>query len=201
MNVGELQRFYRLRTAAFVQALTAMLGVLTSGVLAGLLIAVALSLLILVYQASRPSIAVLGKAPGKQAYGDIEQYPENEAIPGLLMVRPDVQFFFANNTTFRNRVRDLLRTIELSPRAVLIDLEASARLDIDSIEMLTDLQTELKAKGIELLLANLRAPVRDVLQRSGLIERIGKQHIYPSVEEGVQAFQDGSSRESTREEI
>lgn len=201
MNVGELQRFYRLRTAAFVQALTAMLGVLTSGVLAGLLIAVALSLLILAYQASRPSIAVLGKAPGKQAYGDIEQYPENEAIPGLLMVRPDVQFFFANNTTFRNRVRDLLRTIELSPRAVLIDLEASARLDIDSIEMLTDLQTELKAKGIELLLANLRAPVRDVLQRSGLIERIGKQHIYPSVEEGVQAFQDGSSRESTREEI
>lgn len=201
MNVGELQRFYRLRTAAFVQALTAMLGVLTSGVLAGLLIAVALSLLILAYQASRPSIAVLGKAPGKQAYGDIEQYPENEAIPGLLMVRPDVQFFFANNTTFRNRVRDLLRTIELSPRAVLIDLEASARLDIDSIEMLTDLQTELKAEGIELLLANLRAPVRDVLQRSGLIERIGKQHIYPSVEEGVQAFQDGSSRESTREEI
>lgn len=201
MNVGELQRFYRLRTAAFVQALTAMLGVLTSGVLAGLLIAVALSLLILVYQASRPSIAVLGKAPGKQAYGDIEQYPENEAIPGLLMVRPDVQFFFANNTTFRNRVRDLLRTIEPSPRAVLIDLEASAWLDIDSIEMLTDLQTELKAEGIELLLANLRAPVRDVLQRSGLIERIGKQHIYPSVEEGVQAFQDGSSRESTREEI
>ncbi len=201
MNVGELQRFYRLRTAAFVQALTAMLGVLTSGVLAGLLIAVALSLLILAYQASRPSIAVLGKAPGKQAYGDIEQYPENEAIPGLLMVRPDVQFFFANNTTFRNRVRDLLRTIEPSPRAVLIDLEASARLDIDSIEMLTDLQTELKAEGIELLLANLRAPVRDVLQRSGLIERIGKQHIYPSVEEGVQAFQDGSSRESTREEI
>ncbi len=178
-----------------------MLGVLTLGVLAGLLITVALSLLILVYQASRPSVAVLGKVPGKQAYGDIEQYPKNEAIPGLLMIRPDVQFFFANNTTFRNRVRNLLSTIEPSPRAVLIDLEASARLDIDSIEMLTDLQTELKAKGIELLLANVRAPVRDVLQRSGLIERIGKQHIYLSDEEGVRAFQDGSRRESNREEI
>ncbi len=174
-----------------------MLGVLTLGVLAGLLITVALSLLILVYQASRPSVAVLGKVPGKQAYGDIEQYPKNEAIPGLLMICPDVQFFFANNTTFRN----LLSTIEPSPRAVLIDLEASARLDIDSIEMLTDLQTELKAKGIELLLANVRAPVRDVLQRSGLIERIGKQHIYLSDEEGVRAFQDGSRRESNREEI
>jgi MFS superfamily sulfate permease-like transporter len=201
MNVGELQRFYRLRTAAFLQALTAMLGVLTLGVLAGLLIAVALSLLILIYQASRPSVAVLGKVPGKQAYGDIEQYPENEAIPGLLMVRPDVQFFFANNTTFRNRVRDLLRTTEPSPRAVLIDLEASARLDIDSIEMLTELQIELKAQGIELLLANVRAPVRDVLQRSGLIERIGKRHIYLSVEEGVRAFQDGSRQESNREEF
>ena len=111
------------------------------------------------------------------------------------------QFFFANNTTFRNRVRNLLSTIEPSPRAVLIDLEASARLDIDSIEMLTDLQTELKEEGIELLLANLRAPVRDVLQRSGLIERIGKQHIYLSVEDGVRAFQDGSRQESNREEI
>jgi sulfate permease, SulP family len=201
MNVGELQRFYRLRKAAFVQALTAMLGVLTLGVLAGLLIAVALSLLILVYQASRPSIAVLGKVPGKQAYGDIEQYPENEAIPGLLMVRPDVQFFFANTNSFRNRVRELLQSTDPSPRAVLIDLQASARLDIDSVEMLTDLQTELKTQDIELLLANVRAPVRDVLQRSGLIERIGKQHIYLSVEEGVRAFQDGSRQESNREEI
>ena len=84
---------------------------------------------------------------------------------------------------------------------MLIDLEASARLDIDSIEMLTDLQTELKEEGIELLLANLRAPVRDVLQRSGLIERIGKQYIYLSVEDGVRAFQDGSRQESNREEI
>jgi len=84
---------------------------------------------------------------------------------------------------------------------VLIDLEASARLDIDSIEMLDDLQTELKEEDIELLLANVRAPVRDVLQRSGLIERIGKQHSYLSVEEGVQAFQEGSRQESKREEL
>jgi len=170
-------------------------------VLAGLLIAVALSLLILVYQASRPSIAVLGKVPGKQAYGDIEQYPENEAIPGLLLLRPDVQFFFANTTQFRNRVRDLLRTTDHSPRSVLIDLQATARLDIDSLEMLTDLQTELKAKDIELLLASVRTPVRDMLQHSGLADTIGKQHIYLSVEEGVRAFQESSRQESKREEI
>ncbi len=201
MNVGELQRFYRLRTAAFVQALTAMLGVLTLSVLIGLLIAVALSLLILIYQASRPSVAVLGKVPEKQAYGDIEQYPENEAITGLLMVRPDVQFFFANNTQFRNRVRDLLRTTDPSPRSVLIDLQATARLDIDSLEMLTELQTELKAKDIELLLASVRAPVRDMLQHSGLADTIGKKHFYLSVEEGVRAFQESSRQESKREEI
>jgi MFS superfamily sulfate permease-like transporter len=166
-----------------------MLGVLTLGVLPGLLIAVALSLLILIYQASRPSIAVLGKVPGKQAYGDIEQYPENEAIPGLLLLRPDVQFFFANTTQFRNRVRDLLRTTDPSPRSVLIDLQATARLDIDSLEMLTELQNELQAKDIELLLASVRAPVRDILQRSGLVDTIGKQHIYLSVEEGVRAHE------------
>jgi MFS superfamily sulfate permease-like transporter len=70
MNVEELQRFYRLRTAAFVQALTAMLGVLV-----GLLIAVALSLLTLIYQASRPSVEVLGKVPGKQASGISSSIP------------------------------------------------------------------------------------------------------------------------------
>jgi SulP family sulfate permease len=75
---------------------------------------------------------------------------------------------------------------------VHINLEATARLDIDSLEMLTNLQTELKAEGIELLLTNLRAPVRDMLQRGGLVERIGQQHIYLSVEESVRAFQEGS---------
>ncbi len=90
MNVGELQRFYRLRKAAFVQALTAMLGVLTLGVLAGLLIAVALSLLILIYQASRPSVAVLGKVPGKQAYGDIELYMGGYQTPVWACTRPSL---------------------------------------------------------------------------------------------------------------
>ena len=110
-------------------------------------------------------------------------------------------FFFAYTTQFRNRVRDLLRTTDPSPRAVLIDLQATARLDIDSLEMLTELLTELKAKDIELLLASVRAPVRDMLQRSGLADTIGKQHIFLSVEEGVWAFQESSRQESKREEI
>ena len=72
---------------------------------------------------------------------------------------------------------------------MLIDLQATARLDIDSLEMLTELQNELQAKDIELLLASVRVPVRDMLQRSGLADTIGKQHIYLSVEEGVRAHE------------
>ena len=189
MNIGELRRYFRVSKSDFVLAATALLGVLIFEILPGLLIAVFLSLLLLIYKVSRPHIAVLGEAPGKQnEYTDIERHPENETVPGLLIIRLDAQLFFANDTLLRDRVHKLVHTTTPRSRAVLIDLEATNDLGISSTDMLTDLATELKKEGIALELARARDPIQDMLRRTGVIKAIGEEHIYRTIEEGVEDF-------------
>ena len=96
--------------------------------------------------------------------------------------------FFANDEPLRDRVKELVRTTDPPPRAVFLDLEASNNLDLSSVDTLAELVGELKAEGVELLLANVRAPIRDLLERSGVAQTIGEEHIYPSIEEGVKGF-------------
>ncbi len=188
LDVGEMRRYWRLRRTSFVLALTALLGVLVYDILPGLLLAVVLSLALLIYRASRPQGSILGRIPGKPVYSDIARHPENEVVPGLLIFRLNAPMFFANNEPLRDRVKELVRTTDPPPRAVFLDLEASNNLDLSSVDTLAELVGELKAEGVELLLANVRAPIRDLLERSGVAQTIGEEHIYPSIEEGVKGF-------------
>ncbi|OLE32288.1 MAG: hypothetical protein AUG45_10670 [Ktedonobacter sp. 13_1_20CM_3_54_15] len=188
LDVGEMRRYWRLRRTSFVLALTALLGVLVYDILPGLLLAVVLSLALLIYRASRPQGSILGRIPGKPVYSDIARHPENEVVPGLLIFRLNAPMFFANDEPLRDRVKELVRTTDPPPRAVFLDLEASNNLDLSSVDTLAELVGELKAEGVELLLANVRAPIRDLLERSGVAQTIGEEHIYPSIEEGVKGF-------------
>ncbi len=194
LDVGGMHRYWRMRKTSFVLALVALLGVLVYDILPGLLLAVVLSLALLIYRASRPQGSILGRVPGKQVYGDIGRHPENETIAGLLIFRLNAPMFFANDEPLRERVKELVRTSDPKPRTMLLDLEATSHLDLSTADMLAELVGELKAQGVELLLANVRAPVRDLLDRSGVAQTIGEEHIYPSIEEGVQAFKSGRRR-------
>ena len=82
-----------------------------------------------------------------------------------------------------------MRTTDPKPRVVLLDLEVTSHLDLSTADMLAELVGELKAQEVELLLANVRAPIRDLLGRSGVSQTIGEKHIFPTIEEGVQAFE------------
>jgi len=136
-----MRRYWRLRKTSFV------LGVLVYDILPGLLLAVVLSLALLIFRASRPQGSILGRIPGKQVYGDIERHPENETIPGLLIFRLNAPMFFANDEPLRERIKELVRTTDPTPRAVLFDLEASNHLDLSSADMLAELVAELKVQG------------------------------------------------------
>ena len=96
--------------------------------------------------------------------------------------------FFANNAPLRERLKEMICTTDPRPRAILLDMEASSGLDISSADMLAELVAELKAQGVELLLATVREPIRTMLWRSGVAQTIGEEHIYPVIEEGVEDF-------------
>jgi SulP family sulfate permease len=190
MDVAELKRFYASNRVDFVLAVVALFGVLTTDVLTGLLIAVFLSLLIILYRASRPYVAVLGKVPGQVAtYGDLARHPENVQVPGLLIVRLDAPLYFLNANVARGQMLDLITASQPPPRAILFDLGASGDLDVASLDMLKSLVRELEERGVDVLLAQVRGRVRDRLRKAGVMAEIGENRVYLSVPAAVDDFE------------
>lgn len=190
MDAPELRRYYASNRVDFVLAIVALLGVISADVLTGLLIAVFLSLVIILYRASRPYLAVLGRVPGQvETYGDLMRHPENLPVPGLLIVRLDAPLYFLNANVARGQLRDLISSSQPAPSAVLFDLGASADLDIASLDMLKNLVVELDEMGIDVLLAQVRGGVRDRLRQASLMAEIGEDRVYLSVTAAVQDFE------------
>ena len=190
MDMAELKRFYGSNRVDFVLAMVAMFGVLTTDVLTGLLIAVFLSLLIILYRASRPYVAVLGEVPGQVAtYGDVARHPENMQVPGLLIVRLDAPIYFLNANVARGQILGLVTASQPPPRAILFDLGASADLDVASLDMLKNLVRELEEAGVDVLLAEVRGKVRDRLRKASVMADIGENRIYQSVPAAVHDFE------------
>src|SRR6185369_2916289 len=102
--------------------------------------------------------------------------------------RPNGVLFFANANRIHNRVRELVKQAGHSLRGVLINLEASPDMDVTSLEMLVQLQKELRASGINLYLARVTDPVRDLLERSGFLRELGKDRIFSGVHAAVAKF-------------
>ena len=188
IDLKKLRAIYNVSKADFWLAAICMLGVLTFDILAGLIIAVAVSLLVLIYRASRPGIPVLGKDPDENVYRSIARHPESETYTGLIIFRLDAELFFANATYFRDRVREQRATADPPARAILVDAEAIHDLDITAAEMLKELASELADDGIELLFARVHQTVREMMQRSGVEDAVGPDHIYPTIQDGVDDF-------------
>src|SRR5512139_1855726 len=141
-NVKELRRYSRQRKTDFVLALVALLGVVWSSVTVGLALAVVLSLVMLLYRASRPYIARLGKRASGE-YGDMDRHPDAQDIPGLVILRLDAPLYFFNANVARTQILEQTR-VDLPPQAILLDLGASADLDIGTSDMLRDLTSDLR---------------------------------------------------------
>ena len=177
-----IRELYRVRRSDFVLAMVALLGVLTfQEVLTGLLVAVIVSLLALVWRASQARVSVLGRVPGHITFSSIDNQPENETVPGLLIVRPDEGLYFANAAPLRENVRALLAASDPPATSVVVDLEMTNDLDAPSAHELAELHTDLAAAGVHLMLARVHAPVRAVLDRSGATEEIGAENMHPRV--------------------
>jgi SulP family sulfate permease len=189
MNVKELRRLYTLRRTDFALALAALLGVVLADVLTGLLIAVVLSLIFIVYRASRPYIALVGRAPGSPTeFGDVTRHPEYEQIPGLMIVRLDAPLYFLNAGVAQISIREMAAA-QPTPHALLIDLAASSDLDIPTMDLIADVVGKLRARGVTLMFAQMRGAVRDRLRRASLLDVIGQENIFPSIVAGVAAYQ------------
>jgi high affinity sulfate transporter 1 len=187
-DLPALRRLWSEQKSEFAQALVCILGVALVGVLEGIIIAVIVSILLFFRRAWQPHYAILGKTKDVVGYHDLERYPDAEQIPGLLMLRWDAPLFFANANIFRNMVRTQIAAARPSQIWVLITAEPITDVDSTAADMLVDLDLELNAKGIHLILAEIKDPVREKIKRYGLLDTIDRRHFYATIDVAVEEF-------------
>ena len=188
VKVAKLKHLYQVRRADFVLAIVALLAVLTFETLQALLIAVIVSLFALVWRTSQPRLAVLGRVPGRLIFSDIRRNPENKTLPGLLVVEPLNGLFFANATGFREAIMEEIASSAEPVKAVLLDLGATTDLDVPSADMLAELGEELHNLNMRFMLMRVIAPVRQMLERAGAMEKISSEDVFVGPTEAVLAY-------------
>ena len=188
-DIGGMRRLWRQRRSDFVLAMTAFLGVALLGVLPGIALAVALSILDVFNRVWRPYQAVLGRVPGMAGYHDVSVNPTGAHLPGLVIYRFDGPLFFANANTFRDAVLALAEA-EPTPKWVLVAAEPITDVDTTAADMLEDLDEKLNAAGVSLVFAEMKTPVRRKVERYELTAVIDPAHFFGTIEEAVQAYQE-----------
>jgi high affinity sulfate transporter 1 len=180
-------RLWRQRKAEFLLSVAAFLGVALLGVLPGIAIAVGLSILNVFRRAWWPYDTELGRVEGLAGYHDVHSYPDAQQVPGLVIYRFDAPLFFANVKTFRDQVRRLAAA-DPPPRWIVIAAEPVTDVDTTAADVLTDLDEALNERGISLVFAELKDPVRAKIERYGLTRTIDPAHFFPTVGAAVRAF-------------
>lgn len=174
LKIAALKRLWKFHRGEFVVAMAAVVGVLCSGLLRGVMLGVIISILMLLRRASRPNVALLGRIPGTRRFSDIERHPENEHVPGVLIFRVESSLLYFNVEHVRDTVVAKLSASPEPVRLVLSDLSNAPFVDLAGAEMLNELQRELAAQGIEFRIVEAHSSVRDLLRVEGLEEKVGR---------------------------
>ncbi len=194
-KVAEMRRYYHLQRLEFWLALATLLGVITIDVLPGLVLGVGAMLLLVIYRASRPHVGTLGRVPGERgAYGEVARHPDYDRIPDVLVLRLEAPLFYANATPVRDRIKTLVGSNDPPPKALIIDLGGTDRLDVTSAEMLAELVHTMHSADIGVALADVRQPVIRMARRSGLAKRLGDDRICHTIDEAINALDRKSER-------
>jgi len=188
LDFAYFRRLYRIDHGEFTYGMAALFGVLVLGILEGVALGVILALVVLIRRVSRPTTVVLGRLPGTDAYRDITANPEAEEFPGLLIFRFDAPVIFPNAGYFAGTVRRLIAEAASPIRQVLVPAQQINQLDSTGADQLAKLQTELGAKGIAFSFAEVKSALQEMMRQTGLEGKIGSDHFYESIEDGVQAF-------------
>lgn len=167
----------------------------TVGIKEGIIIGVLLSLGMLIYKSTKPHIAILGKVPGTHFYRNRKRFQDVEIQEDILIVRFDAQLHFANTTYFKDKLQEFTRFKGDKLKFVIIDGESLNNLDSSAIYALHDILKYYDRKNIQLAFTGLKGPVRDKMVKSGLMDRIGADLCFMSIQEAVDHYNSGFRKE------
>ena len=193
-KVSTLKELWRDDRSEFVVAIAAFAGVLTSGLLRGVMIGAVISLVQLIRAASRPHVALLGRIPGTRRFSDRDRHADNELIPGVLIFRPESGLVYFNVDNVCDGILRRVRAESTSPKLVVLDLSAAPHVDMQSAHTLASMADELTAKDIQFHAVEPRSSVRDRLRHEGVDGKLGGINRFNTVADVIDYFQKSSDQ-------
>jgi SulP family sulfate permease len=187
IKLAEFGEILKIRLNEFTWAIAAFAGVVALGTLKGIVVAIVLSLVGLAYQVADPPVYVLGRKPGTNVFRPrTKEHPEDEAFPGLLILRPEGRIFFANAERIAEKMRHLAD--EANPRVVAIDLSAVPDLEYTALKALVEGEKRQRERGVRVWLVGLNPGVLRVVQKSPLGGVLGREELHFNLEAAVARF-------------
>lgn len=187
IDISEFRRLWRFRRREFVLALTATVGVLAFGILYGIAIAVAVSVIDLLSRVARPHAAVLGTVDHVPGWHSVIDYPSAHQEPGLVVFRYDSPLFFANAEDFLRRARNAL-TQAPTARWFLVNVEAVSEVDITGLDALGELVDECERRGVRFGLVRVKSELLTALRDHGVLAKVGSDHVFQTMPTAVAAY-------------
>ena len=198
VNPAEMAAIRRVRTMEFRWALVACLGVMMLGTLKGILVAIVLSLLGLMYLAYDPRVDEIRRKPGTNVFRPRSpDHPDDEAIPGLLIARPEDRIYFGNAANVAEKLQVLAKATD--SKVLLLDCSAIPGFEYTALKMVIEGEEKQREQGRELWLAALNPEALEMVRRTPLADRLGHERMFETVEQAVDAYQArgvASSRDS-----
>jgi len=159
------------------------------GTLKGILVAIVLSLAGLIALANNPRVSEIRRKRGTNVFRPVSpEHPDDEQIPGLLIARPEGRIYFGNAARVVEKLQVLAH--ETSPRVLLLDGSAIPGLEYTSLKVLDEAEERLRAAGVEIWLASLNPEALELVRRTPLAERLGRERMYQTVEQAVAAYEE-----------
>ena len=187
LDLPVLARYWRVRKSALILSVIASLGVIVLGVLQGIVIAVALAVALYFRRGWQPHGAVLGEVDAIGGWHNVKRYPGARQLPGIAVYRWEAPLFFANCSSFRSQIRDVVKARKVT--WVVIQCEAITDIDVSAAQMLEQLDKELNANGVHMAFVEMRTRLQNLVQRYGLFETLDRDRFYPTFESGLAAIQ------------
>ncbi len=193
---ADFRAILEVRRMEFIWALVALVGVVLVGTLNGILIAIVASLVALAYQTSDPPVHVLRRMRGTNVFRPVSrEHPDDEAFPGLLLLRPEGRIFFLNASNVGNKIAPLIA--QAHPDVVALDMRAVFDLEYTALKMLTDAEKKYRESGVDVWLVGLNPQVAAVVENARLGKALGSGRMFLNLEEALAAWQTRCARNSS----
>lgn len=189
IDIDGLRRIWSVNRIEFIFALIALWGPIGLGVLNGVVIAIAATLVYLILQTMYPHDAMLGRIPGRDGFYKLHRMTEARPVPGFGACMVQDSLLFYNADYVRERLEAIAESLPQPARWLVIDASAIPQIDSTAADMLGELQDDLKSRGITLGLAELHTDARALLERSGVVEKIGPGMIFEGMEDALDAYE------------